>query len=65
MALTRVRPSWYMASAMGLWAIVSTLTAVSKDFKGLFLTRFFLGVTEAPYVRSIAYDRFLQTVANR
>jgi hypothetical protein len=40
-----------MASAMGLWAIVSTLTAVSKDFKGLFLTRFFLGVTEAPYVR--------------
>jgi MFS family permease len=50
MLLTRVRPSWYMAAAMGLWAIVSTLTAVAKDFKGLFLTRFFLGVTEAPYV---------------
>lgn len=50
MALTRVRPSWYMATAMGLWAIVSTLTAISNDFKGLFLTRFFLGVTEAPYV---------------
>jgi sugar phosphate permease len=50
MLLTRVRPSWYMASAMALWAIVSTLTGIAKDFKGLFLTRFFLGVTEAPYV---------------
>jgi sugar phosphate permease len=53
MLLTRVRPSWYMASAMGLWAIVSTLTGIAKDFKGLFLTRFFLGVTEAPYVRIV------------
>lgn len=53
MLLTRVRPSWYMASAMGLWAIVSTLTGIAKDFKGLFLTRFFLGVTEAPYVRDL------------
>lgn len=55
MALTRIRPSWYMATAMGLWAIVSTLTAVAKDFKGLFLTRFFLGVTEAPYYPGALY----------
>lgn len=34
---------------MALWAIVSALTAVSKDFTGLLLTRFFLGVCEAPY----------------
>lgn len=42
MLLTRVRPSWYMASFAGLWAIVSGLTALANDFKGLFLTRFFL-----------------------
>lgn len=45
MILTRVRPSWYMAGFMALWAVVSALTALSKDFKGLLLTRFFLGVT--------------------
>lgn len=48
MILTRVKPSYYMAGFMALWAIVSTLTALSKDFTGLLLTRFFLGVTEAP-----------------
>lgn len=49
MLLTKVRPSYWMSSAMALWAIVSALTAVSKDFTGLLLTRFFLGVCEAPY----------------
>ena len=49
MIMTRVRPSWFMGGAMALWAIVSTLTAVAQDFKGLLLTRFFLGVTEAPF----------------
>ena len=49
MLLTRVRPSYYMSGFMALWAVVSTLTAVSQNFTGLLLTRFFLGVTEAPY----------------
>lgn len=49
MILTRVRPSYYMSGFMALWAVVSTLTAVSQNFTGLLLTRFFLGVTEAPY----------------
>ena len=34
---------------MALWAIVSTLTSISQNFTGLLLTRFFLGVTEAPF----------------
>ena len=38
-----------------LWAVVSALTAVSKDFTGLLLTRFFLGVTEAPYYPGAVY----------
>jgi MFS family permease len=40
---------------MMLWAVVSSLTALSKDFKGLLLTRFFLGVTEAPYYPGAVY----------
>ena len=34
MLITRVRPSIYMAFCMSLWAIVSGLTALSKDYKG-------------------------------
>ncbi|GMF75902.1 unnamed protein product [Aspergillus oryzae] len=45
MLITRVRPSWYMSGCMALWAVVSALTALAKDFKGLLLVRFFLGVT--------------------
>lgn len=40
---------------MMLWAVVSALTAVSKDYVGLLLTRFFLGVTEAPYYPGAVY----------
>lgn len=55
MLITRIRPSWFMAIAMALWSIVSTLTAITKDFKGLLLTRFFLGVTEAPFYPGALY----------
>ncbi|KAL5417683.1 hypothetical protein PMIN06_009502 [Paraphaeosphaeria minitans] len=55
MFLTRTRPSRYMGTAMMLWAIVSGLTAVSKNFTGLLLTRFFLGLTEAPYYPGAVY----------
>ncbi|KAJ9638828.1 hypothetical protein H2199_006688 [Coniosporium tulheliwenetii] len=55
MFLTRTRPSYYMGSAMMLWAIVSALTAVSTNFIGLLLTRFFLGLTEAPYYPGAVY----------
>lgn len=55
MVVTRVRPSWWMASCMTVWAIVSGLTAVSTNFTGLLLTRFFLGITEAPYYPGALY----------
>lgn len=44
-----------MACAMMLWATVSALSAVSTNFTGLLLTRFFLGVTEAPYYPGAVY----------
>lgn len=40
---------------MMLWATVSALTAVAHNFTGLLLTRFFLGVTEAPYYPGAVY----------
>ncbi|KAK1625764.1 major facilitator superfamily domain-containing protein [Colletotrichum phormii] len=55
MLITRVRPSWFMASTMALWSIVSAVTGVTKDFKGLLLTRFFLGITEAPFYPGALY----------
>jgi len=55
MFLNRTRPSRYMGICMMLWAIVSALTALSKNFTGLLLTRFFLGVTEAPYYPGAVY----------
>ncbi|KAF4971967.1 hypothetical protein FZEAL_9705 [Fusarium zealandicum] len=55
MFLTRTRPSRYMGTMMMLWAVVSALTAVSKDYTGLLLTRFFLGLTEAPYYPGAVY----------
>lgn len=33
---------------MMLWAIVSGCTALAQNYKGLLLTRFMLGITEAP-----------------
>lgn len=55
MLITRVRPSLFMAGWMALWAIASTLTGIAKDFKGLLLTRFFLGITEAPFFPGALY----------
>ncbi|KAK0384168.1 hypothetical protein NLU13_8256 [Sarocladium strictum] len=55
MVVTRVRPSLWMASCMTIWAIISGLTALSTNFLGLLLTRFFLGITEAPYYPGALY----------
>ncbi|KAJ3542221.1 hypothetical protein NM208_g4216 [Fusarium decemcellulare] len=55
MVVTRVRPSIWMASCMTVWAIISALTAVSRNYTGLLMTRFFLGITEAPYYPGALY----------
>lgn len=55
MVVTRVRPSWWMSSCMAIWAVISGLTAVSTNFVGLLLTRFFLGISEAPYYPGALY----------
>ncbi|KAJ5251624.1 hypothetical protein N7489_002034 [Penicillium chrysogenum] len=49
MSSKKFRPSLYMSACMATWAIVSACTALTKDYIGLLLVRFFLGVTEAPF----------------
>lgn len=38
-----------------MWAVTSACTALSHNYAGLLLTRFFLGVTEAPYYPGALY----------
>lgn len=60
MLLTRLKPSVYMSSFMFLWGIVSGLSAVSTSFTGLLLTRFFLGIVEAPFYPGKIFRGLLQ-----
>ncbi|KAB8200107.1 major facilitator superfamily domain-containing protein [Aspergillus parasiticus] len=49
MSSKKVRPSLYMSVCMGSWAVVSACTALTKNYVGLVMVRFFLGITEAPF----------------
>ncbi|KAF2829598.1 MFS general substrate transporter [Ophiobolus disseminans] len=55
MIITRVRPSWYMGTCMMGWAVISGLTALTHNYTGIVLVRFFLGVVEAPYYPGALY----------
>jgi len=44
------RPSLYIAAAMLLWGLISTLSGVAVDFGGMVATRFFLGFVEAAFL---------------
>ncbi|KAG9258448.1 major facilitator superfamily domain-containing protein [Emericellopsis atlantica] len=55
MIMTRVRPSLFMAVWMCIWAVVSGLTGIARNFTGLVITRFFLGVAEAPFYPGALY----------
>ena len=55
MVLTRVKPSLFMGGFMMAWAIISGLTAVVHNYRGIILARFFLGIVEAPYYPGALY----------
>lgn len=44
------RPSLYIACAMTVWGLISTLSGIAKDFKDLVVIRFFLGFVEAAFL---------------
>lgn len=43
-------PSWYIAGAMFIWGLISTLTGVVQNFAGMVMIRFFLGFVEAVFL---------------
>ena len=47
------RPSLYIAAAMLLWGLVSTLTGNTHNFAGMVSIRFFLGFVEAAFVSKL------------
>ncbi|KAK5094097.1 hypothetical protein LTS08_008726 [Lithohypha guttulata] len=49
MLLTRIKPGAYISVFLGLWGIVSMLTFLAKDYHGMLVCRFLLGITEAPF----------------
>ncbi|KAH7372088.1 putative MFS transporter [Cadophora sp. MPI-SDFR-AT-0126] len=55
MVLNRVKPGWYMSGFMMAWAIVSTLTCLVHDFKGMLVSRLLLGISEAPFYPGALY----------
>jgi MFS family permease len=55
MATKRVRPSLWMCSWMMAWAVLSACTALAKDYTGLVVTRFLLGIAEAPFYPGAIY----------
>ena len=70
MMITKVRPSWYMSAWMLVWAAVSGktdldidvlssqvagCTALVQNYGGLVASRFFLGITEAPFYPAATY----------
>lgn len=44
------RPSLYLGGVMLIWGLISTLTGIVQDFKGMVLVRFFLGFVEAAFL---------------
>ncbi|ROV87670.1 hypothetical protein VSDG_09636 [Cytospora chrysosperma] len=44
------RPSLYLGCVMLVWGLISTLTGIVNDFKGMVVVRFFLGFVEAAFL---------------
>ncbi|KAH8770000.1 major facilitator superfamily domain-containing protein [Diaporthe sp. PMI_573] len=47
------RPSLYLSVVMLVWGLISTLSGVVHDFKGMVVTRFFLGFVEAAFLPGV------------
>lgn len=53
-AINRIeRPSYYIAIAMFLWGLISTLTGLVQNFVGMVMVRFFLGFVEAVFLPGV------------
>ena len=57
--LKKLRPSRWLPSIMIAWGLVMTMMGLVRDFKGLLITRIFLGITEAGLFPGCAVCSFL------
>lgn len=64
MLITRIKAPLFLCGVMLLWSVISIATAFSGGFVGLLLTRFFLGVVEAPYYVGRFYASMSPTLAH-
>ncbi|KAJ5754580.1 hypothetical protein N7533_004123 [Penicillium manginii] len=48
--ITKVRPSIYIGTVTAAWGVVSMCQAFTRNFAGLFLSRFVLGMVEGPFL---------------
>lgn len=55
MIITKIRPSWYICCITSAWGIVSMSQAFTRNFGGLFASRFTLGLVEAPFLPGVFY----------
>lgn len=49
------RPSLYLCCFVMLWGMVSALTGIANDYSHLIVTRFFLGMLEAPFFPGVLF----------
>lgn len=58
--LKKLRPSRWLPFIMVAWGVVMTLMGIVRDYKGLLITRLFLGVAEAGLFPGVAVGFLLQ-----
>lgn len=62
--LKKLRPSVWLPCIMVAWGLVMTLMGIVKNYKGLLIARFFLGVAEAGLFPGVAYVCISPNLAN-
>lgn len=51
--ILKVKPSLYIGGVTAAWGIVSMCQAFTKNFAGLFMCRFILGLVEGPFLPGV------------
>ncbi|XHG07690.1 hypothetical protein AWENTII_010825 [Aspergillus wentii] len=53
--ITKVKPSIYIGSVTAAWGVVSMCQAFTRNFAGLFMSRFILGLVEGPFLPGVFF----------
>ncbi|KAJ5966319.1 hypothetical protein N7481_013033 [Penicillium waksmanii] len=53
--ITKVKPSIYIGTVTAAWGIVSMCQAFTRNFAGLFVSRFVLGLVEGPFLPGVFF----------